>query len=342
MKRTLSSLAVASLSALLAACGADNTGAGVITPGLQDTGNPAVDAGTDGSGDSDEDAGPTEDVTGDDTSATPEAGLFTRSVQHDDLERTYLLYVPASFDASGSAPLMLNFHGFSGTAQGQLAYADMRPLADAEGFLLAYPQGSLLDTGETHWNPVLEQEDNKSDADDFGFTEKMLDAIAADYPFDAARVYATGYSNGADFSYGLACYLSDRVAAIAPVSGSMSTPMLGDCAANHPTSVLIFNGTADFVRPYEGYPGYLLSVDEATAFWAEHNASTAEPVTDGPDVGALTVERERYLDGDGGAEVTLYRVVNGGHEWFDMDEDGADMNALVWGFVSRFDREGAR
>ena len=66
-----------------------------------------------------------------------------------------IIYVPDSYDETSEVPLMLNFHGYGGTANQQLKFADMRPLADMENFILVYPQGTLLD-GDPHWNAGLE------------------------------------------------------------------------------------------------------------------------------------------------------------------------------------------
>ena len=93
----------------------------------------------------------------------------------------------------------------------------MRSLADSENFILVYPQGTLLD-GNPHWNAGLESDTNKSDADDFGFVEALIGEISSNYRIDPARVYSCGYSNGAFFTYALACYHSNKIAAIGSVA----------------------------------------------------------------------------------------------------------------------------
>ena len=76
---------------------------------------------------------------------------LARTLVHDGMTREYVLYVPDSYDGTSEVPLMLNFHGYGGVASQYLEYADMRPLADTDVFVLVYPQGALLD-GDPHWN----------------------------------------------------------------------------------------------------------------------------------------------------------------------------------------------
>ena len=151
------------------------------------------------------------------SSDTNTMGLFTQTLFHDGVTREYIMYVPEAYDGTSRVPLMLNFHGYGGIANQYLKYADMRPLADIENFILVYPQGTLLG-GDPHWNSGLESDNNKSDADDFGFVEALIDEICSRYNIDVARVYSCGYSNGAFFTYALACYHSDKIAAIGSVA----------------------------------------------------------------------------------------------------------------------------
>ena len=101
---------------------------------------------------------------GGDGSGTNTTGLFIQTLFHGGITREYIIYVPGSYDEASKVPLMLNFHGYGGIANQYLKYADMRPLADIENFILVYPQGTLLN-GDPHWNSGLESDANKSDAD---------------------------------------------------------------------------------------------------------------------------------------------------------------------------------
>lgn len=264
----------------------------------------------------------------------------TETLSHNGETREYILYVPDVYDGNSEVPLMLNFHGFGMTASQQLSFADMRSLADANNFILVYPQGTLLD-GSPHWNSGLESNDNKSDADDFGFVEALIDNISSNYSIDEKRVYACGYSNGAFFSYSLACYHSDKIAAIGSVSGTMMEETLNNCTPSHPLAMINLHGTSDGTVSYEGGTG-LISIDAVLAYWAGFNNTTSTPDITSIDDNGTTIEHHVYAEGDNNVSVEHYKIVGGKHVWFDINYEGASTSQLIWEFVSRYDIDGLR
>ena len=269
---------------------------------------------------------------------THTTGLFEQTLVHDGITREYILYVPDSYDGTSKVPLMLNFHGYGGVANRYLEYADMRPLADTENFILVYPQGTLLN-GDSHWNAGLESDTNKSDADDFGFVEALIDEICSRYNIDQARVYSCGYSNGAFFTYALACYHSDKIAAIGSVAGTMMEETHNNCRPSHPPAMINIHGTSDYVVPYSGGKG-LVAIDEVLAYWIGFNNTSATPIVNRMNDGGVIIEHYSYPGGDNNTSVEHYKVIGGGHVWFDMSYDGSDTSRLIWDFVSRYDING--
>ena len=268
-------------------------------------------------------------------------GLFTQTLNHSGTIREYIVYVPDSYDGDASVPLMLNFHGFGQRADQYLKFADMRSLADSENFILIYPQGTLLD-GDPHWNAGLKSDTNKSDADDFGFVEALINEISSNYRIDPARVYSCGYSNGAFFTYALACYNSDKIAAIGSVAGTMMEETYNNCNPSHPTAMINIHGTSDAYVPYGGGAEGLKPIDEVLAYWTDFNNTSTTPTVNRVNDGATTIERHSYSDGDKNTSVEHYKVINGGHVWFDISYDGANTSALIWNFVSRYEINGLR
>jgi polyhydroxybutyrate depolymerase len=54
------------------------------------------------------------------------------------------------------------------------------------------------------------------------------------------------------------------------------------------------------------------------------------------------VEKSVYSDSNGTAWVEHYKVINGGHVWFDLDLNGSDTNQLLWNFFKKHDLYGPR
>ena len=259
-----------------------------------------------------------------------ETGLSSQSMMYDNENREYLIYIPQNYNNNNSPmPILFAFHGFGGYSQYFINTADFRSLADQYNFIIVYPQ-ALICNGGTTWNTNPPGGDNKCSQDDIGFFGALLYELIGNYNIDSSKVFLTGYSNGADFSYSMACFQSSLITAIAPVSGLMPMYDPSECSPSHATSVLITNGTNDGSRPYNGIDGYMMSVDSTISYWAGYNNadSTPEVITEG------NIERYLYANGDNDTEAILLKVVNGGHDWFDMTLGGLSFEQIIWQFFS--------
>lgn len=267
------------------------------------------------------------------------------SITHDNLKRDYILYVPASYSPGTPVPVVLNFHGYTSNAAEQLLYGDFRSIADTAGFLVVHPQGTDDLIGNPHWNVGW----GTSTVDDVGFTRALIDSLSAAYTIDADRIYSTGMSNGGFFSYRLACDLSDRIAAIASVTGSMNNNQFASCHPVHPMPVMEVHGTADPVVAYDGNILFA-SIPTVVSFWTDFNACLPTPViTDIPDIqtdDGCTAQRLYYPDGMLGSTVEHYKIIGGEHTWPGSAFGGAgtnqDFNASkeIWRFFSQYDIHG--
>lgn len=260
-----------------------------------------------------------------------------QSIVHDDINREYVLYIPNSYDGASAVPVLFNFHGFGGSASEFMNDADMRSLAESDTFILVYPQGSCLD-GSSHWNACLTGGDNKSDADDFGFVEAIINEISSQYNVDMERIYTAGYSNGGMMAYGLANYKSDLVAAVASVSGVML-----ECtgSTSHPMPVVHLHGTSDGVLPYNGSSDWS-SVQSTLDYWINFNNTIITPTVSNDNSGGMSIEHYVYNQGDSSVSVEHYKFIGGDHVWFSATYQGQDASELVWDFVSRYDINGLR
>ena len=154
------------------------------------------------------------------------AGDHDRSLAFGGATRTYFVHVPPRVSEGQPLPVVLAFHGGGGNASGFKAYAGLDALADRQGFVVVYPDGSgRLGRRLLTWNAggccgyAAAQ-----NVDDVGFALAVLRDVARNVSVDPARVYATGHSNGAMMAYRMAIDASDRIAAVAPVAGAMQAP----------------------------------------------------------------------------------------------------------------------
>lgn len=257
------------------------------------------------------------------------AGDFNEAIDSGGLTREYLLHVPPSYSGGEAVPLVLNLHGLGSNASQQASYTGLPAKADEAGFLLVMPQGlASANIGVPHWNfTALEQFIDPTMADDVAYVSDLLDTLEAQICIDTSRVYSTGMSNGAMMSVRLACDLSNRIAAVAPVAGVYFPPWSNDLAAEpgcdttRPVSVVAFHGTDDPIVLFEGgplglnFPFATRHVENAyLPEWAAHNGCDATPA--GSQV-SQNVRLVRYEGCDEGSEVQLYVVEGGGHTWPD-------------------------
>ena len=157
-------------------------------------------------------------------------------------------------------------------------------------------------------------------ADDVAFIGKLLDDLGAVVKVDEKRVYACGMSNGAMMCYRLAAELSDRIAAIAPVAGTIA---IDECKPKRPVPVIHFHGTKDAFVPFEMAKSKMPSlmrlkgVEDSIQTWVKLNGCEEKPRTDvlSRDGDEMKVTRTTYGGGKDGSEVVLVVIEGGGHTW---------------------------
>ena len=266
--------------------------------------------------------------------------------------RAYILHVPAKLEAKPG--LVLNFHGGGGNAPAQQKYSRMDAVADKEGFIVAYPEGTGPFEGKFEtWNAggccgsaVRDR------VDDVGFVRRVLADIERRQAYDPARVYATGLSNGAMMTYRLAAELSDRIAAIAPVAGTIAVEHLPTARS---VPVMHFHSVDD---PRANYAGGLgppfpmtnsrvmhLAVETGLAGWAQANGcATPMEARDKKEWRGHTATLYAYPKCR--AEVLLWKLTGAGHVWPGGELDYfpkllgpgtavIDANEEMWRFFAR-------
>ncbi len=273
------------------------------------------------------------------------------SFLHNNLERSYILYVPDSYDSNSSTSLVLNLHGYSSNAGQQMIYSNFYTIADTAGFILAHPQGTIDDNGFAFWNSGLFGE--SIEIDDIGFLSNLIDTISSQYNINQDKIYSTGMSNGGFMSYKLACELSDKIAAVASVTGSMNESQINSCFPQQSMPVMQIHGTTDLVVLYEGNEFLeTLSIEDVVSYWVAFNQCDTDPVvTNMPDINILDLSQaEHYLYDNciNSTSVEFYKIINGGHTWpgalipLTGNNTNQDINASekIWEFFQKYDLNG--
>lgn len=247
------------------------------------------------------------------------------ALAHAGRTRTWLAYVPTKLRTHPEVVIVL--HASMGTSERarQVFGYDFDRLAEEHGFLAVYPQGY-----EGHWNdckkkgPFAAKAEN---VDDVGFLHALVDRLAADHGVDRTRVYVTGVSNGGAMTLRLALETPDFARAYAAVLSSVPTPEnMAMTPKPHPVSILLMNGTADPMNPWEGGDvalygvygnrGPVLSTPASIDYFLNLDGLSGPPTTtqipDRDPHDGSTAERQTWT-APGKRRVTLVEVHGGGH-----------------------------
>jgi polyhydroxybutyrate depolymerase len=287
-----------------------------------------------------------------------ELTLAKRTLTVDRKARWYLISTPPSSSRVRPLPLVLDIHGLDEGAQIEALTTQLGPLGQRVGFISVFPEG----TG----SPLQWDTDATGPNYDLDYVQALLDQVEADQCVDETRVYATGLSDGAFMTSLLACDMSNRIAAFAPVSG---VQLPSPCHATRRVPILAFHGTADPILLFNGGiglgvlkhalgqtkgpapstkvppanlngPGYPATV----ASWAKRDGCAANPV----DTKLAPQVIRRVYRCPAGVAVEFYIIIGGGHAWpgSKFSEEIAaitgpttfEINAstTIWAFFKRF------
>jgi poly(3-hydroxybutyrate) depolymerase/CubicO group peptidase (beta-lactamase class C family) len=293
------------------------------------------------------------------------------TMQVGELEREYRLHLPTGYDPSDPAPLVLVFHGYTGTAERvEMEYTSFSSHSDEQGYVVLYPQATGFDAGGswvTSWNdlacnaspgtagPICT--DNAVDYptppecgeprgcdwcscyDDVRFIEALLDQVEESLCIDRDRVFATGISNGGMFVHRLGCALPHRFAAIAPVAGTLAKGF--NCAPSSKQAVSMMNihATRDRTVPYDGTPssdGFLYTpTSEVLDLWATDSSQScsaeATPYPTSKD-GVNGFRCSQRAECASGAQLVDCSW-DGGHDW-PRHGEGEFASTVIWEFFA--------
>jgi polyhydroxybutyrate depolymerase len=265
------------------------------------------------------------------TGAIPPQGGQRRELIHQDRVRTYYLYTPSTFDFSRPLPLVIALHGGGGTGERFANTSAYDAVAEAESFIVVYPDGV-----NERWNDG--RNNAEASVDDVSFIAALIQELSRIRSIDLAQVYVTGISNGGFMTGRLACDRPDLFAGYAIVAASLPGNIEDTCDVQNPGSILVIHGTADRFIPYEGGedPGGnpILSIPQATQFWAESNGCDPRGQTrwlSNRDRLDRTVVTETHYANCTQNPVQLLTIWGGGHTW----PGGVDQPRWLVGITSQ-------
>lgn len=260
---------------------------------------------------------------------TLQPGDSSRKLTVKGLERSYLLHIPSGLDSLRPVPVVFAFHEFDSSGITLRSLTGFNEIADKEGFLVIYPEGSGL-FGASTWNngggccgyAAI------NNVDEAAFVRQILSDVVTIVSIDTKRIYATGFSHGASLPYRLACEMSDTFAAIAPVSGVL---LYSPCKPKEPVSAIHVHGLNDNHMPYHG-DGHHNSppVESVIKLWAQLDGCTNTPEIE--KLQNNTITHTAYDSCKAGTAVELYTFESGTSSW--PQKSVWPTSQIIWDFFA--------
>ena len=293
----------------------------VVAACSDDKSSPVSGPTVDGGGGATDDGGT--GMPGDDTGVPPDPGatcgvagavpgLSTQSIMSGGSKRTYQLFLPSTYDAHKSFPLVFVFHGDGGTGA-NIRGAFGLEAASAGGAVLVYPDGE----GNT-W-----QIDGAA-----GVTKDVtfIDDLAADlvktHCAEASHVFAVGFSKGAYFVDQYACLGKTHLAGVVAHSGGGPFGVVGLATKYNNDGNLVCPGPAIPAMQIIGGNDDVPEAQKARDYWQRVNGcqTTSSATAPSPCV--------TYAGCMAGLPETYCEVPGLGHQiWSSAPQ-------AVWGFVT--------
>lgn len=269
--------------------------------------------------------------------------------------RHYRGYVPSSYRAGTPVPLVVALHGCTQTGSALARLTRFTEVAEQRGFIVVYPEQSLLANPTLCWNWFLPQNQVRGTGEP-SIIAGITDLVRSRYTVDPRRIFVTGISAGAVMSVIMAVTYPDVYASAGVAAGceyrcdvtrSRSPDTAGRLAYEQmgprarPVPVIVFQGTADPVVPpvtAERVAGQWAQTDDLALDGVDDDDIDAVPdeVVPGAVPGGRTYTRYRY-----GTLIERYMIDGAGHSYpggcsceLFADPSGPDATALQWAFFA--------
>ena len=284
---------------------------------------------------------------------------LSETIDINGIVRSYTIQLPDK----KPAPLVIVLHGNTQTGSDMVARTSWPAVAKREHVGVVFPDGLNRAWADLRPNANRAGRTPPKGTDDVGFIVRLIEKFVADGTADPKRIYVTGLSNGGAMTMTMICARADLFAAAASVIINLTDDMANACHPSRPVAMLMMNGTADPLIPYQGGRGTsrfavagFWSTERTFDFWRRVNGCQTQDAgsveldhRDPADKTTVTRIESRCAQG---RDVVLYRVNNGGHRMPGSFPDGRFprlVNALlgpqnrdidgaetIWGFFKKF------
>jgi polyhydroxybutyrate depolymerase len=255
------------------------------------------------------------------------------SITVNGVARSYVLHLPPGYQANSSA-LVIALHGSQQSGAEMQTISELSNKADQVGFAVAYPDALKSNEGHTLWSVFYNDfAFTGTPPEDVAFLRQLINTLQANIHPDPKKIYICGFSIGGYMAHRAGVQLSDLVAAIGVVEGTLYAIATTDSrsvpASVAPVSVIIFHGDQDSGIPYCGSMTPTVnqsSQDQTFNYWTSalaDNCSTLDttvPLCDSQ--GKITSVAEKDATNcRSNAEVKFYKLVGGVHAWYNTRMD---------------------
>lgn len=191
--------------------------------------------------------------------ATAAAGPQAGTVMHwtiDGVQRSAIVFAPASTTGAAKHPLVFAFHGHGGNAPGTAQLMHLQTVWPQA--IVVYPQGLPSPTpgDPSGAKPGWQFKSGDSNNRDLKLFDAMVSTLKQRYHVEPRRIYTTGFSNGGVFSYLLWAERAKTIAAVGEVAGSLDATE----TLTTPRALLAIAGKADTTNPFTNQ---VASIDRA-------------------------------------------------------------------------------
>ena len=174
-----------------------------------------------------------------------------KTYDHNQSERKYLIYSPRD----EVEQIVIGLHGFGDTSRRFAYYTALHNSADSNT-LVVYPEAAPGKDGtKKGWNAgYCCGSGFFGELDDSGFIIGLVEKLKQEHNAPDAKVFVTGFSNGAFMAQRLAAEHPEVIDGAAIASGSIGTEDKS-LSPKQPVPILLMHGEKDKIVPFNGGPG---------------------------------------------------------------------------------------